>query len=85
MKKYRTRSLAEAAALLVDPNVETKFDSLEPTDQHNKFKFVIAINSEDEVFNQWVNNYINNETTVKPKEYDAALNMLRDRLSLAKN
>lgn len=71
--------------MLSDETIKTSFEGLEPTDQYNKFKFVIKIEATDAEFNTWVLDYINNKTTVRPKEYDAVVNMLRDRLNIAKN
>lgn len=83
--KYRTKSLAEATALLADENMVTEFVGLEPSERQNKFKFVINVDVDETVFNQWTLDYINGKVRVNPKQYDAEINMLRDRLSLAKN
>lgn len=83
--KYRTKSLAEATALLADEKMDTEFVGLEPSERQNKFKFVISVSVDETVFNQWSLDYINGKIKVNPKKYDADMNMLRDRLSLAKN
>lgn len=83
--KYRTKSLAEATALLADTDMVTEFVGLETSERQNKFKFVITVEADETVFNQWTLDYINGKIRVNPKQYDAEMNMLRDRLSLAKN
>ena len=83
--KYRTRNMTEAAALLADETIKTNYESLEPTNKPNIFKFVIATDASPEDFDTWVAAYVNNETMVRPKRYDEQLNMLRDRVNIAKN
>jgi hypothetical protein len=83
--RYRTRNMSEAAALLADDTIKTSYEGLEPTNKPNIFKFIIATEASQEDFDTWVGRYVNNEILVSPKRYDEQLNMLRDRVNIAKN
>lgn len=82
---YRTTSLQQAAALMAQAEFVVDYAKLEPTEQPNKFKFVLEIHTEKEVFDQWIADYTNQKTTVEPKNYDSKINVLRDNLNLQKS
>jgi hypothetical protein len=85
MKKFRTRSLHEAAALMAQESFEVEYIELEPTEQPNKFKFVLGIHTEEDTFNNWRRDYVNQKTRIEPKTYVEKLNILRDNLVYSKN
>lgn len=81
---FRTANLYESSALLSQKDFQVDFVELEPTEQENKYKFVLEITATPEQFDTWRKNYMNNRVSVNPKDYDSSINLLRDNLNLYK-
>lgn len=83
--RYMTRDLQEAGFLWSQSYFPAKLVRLQPfTERDGVFQFVMEIEATDELFNEVMFKYNNQEAQVEPRRYDQSLNNLRDHLRKVK-
>lgn len=78
---FKTTSLQQAATLMSQNEFPSIFKELQPVYKTDKFEFVFELTTTEEVFQVWINEYINKRVCVEPKTYHQAVNVLRDNLN----
>lgn len=82
---FKTKNLQQAAALMSQKQFEVFYMELQATPQSYKFEFIFEVAAVEEDFNKWLLDYMNRQTCIEPRGYDASMNSLRDALSVQKN